>query len=348
MYQDEQEASGGGADRPHASLRPRRGRLESIGIGRFSGVVVFVAMFALFALWVPDAFLTSTTWRTIADANAITAILAISLLIPLSAGVYDLSIAQNTGFCAIVCGLLLTGESGFGVVPAILVTLVVGALIGAFNGYLTGFLGLDSFIATLGTLALLQGTASLVTNGEYVGPFPGSFTSITGHSILGLPIVAVYMIVLAVLVWYALEHTPAGRRCAATGANPDAARLAGIQTRRVIFTAMVIAGTGAAVAGVLLGSTLNSVNENMGPQYLLPAFAAAFLGTTQLKLGRFNVWGTVLAVYLLGTGVQGLQLAGAAVWVTNVFNGAALILAVLYARALRQRRKRKEVEAAEA
>lgn len=331
-----------------ATTQVREGRLAGLGLGRFSGVFVFAAMFVLFSVWVPDAFLSSTTWKTIADTHAITAILAIGLLIPLSAGVYDLSIAQNAGFCAIVSGLLLTGESPMGMVPAIVLTLVVGGLVGLFNGVLIGVLGLDSFIATLGTLALLQGLASLVTNGQYVGPFPQDFTGITGHSVFGVPIVAVYMLVFAVLAWYALEHTPVGRRAAATGANPDAARLAGIQTKRIVFTAMIISGVVAAAAGVLLGSTLTTVNETLGPQYLLPAFAAVFLGTTQLKLGRFNVWGTVLAVYLLGTGVQGLQLAGAEVWVTNVFNGAALVLAVLYARALRERRKKKEVEAAEA
>lgn len=325
-----------------------RDRIAKIGMGRFSGLIVLAVMFVVFSVWLPQSFLTGTTWRTIADANAITAILAVGLLIPLAAGVYDLSIAQNAGFAAIVCGLLMTKGFQLPVIPAILITLVVATLIGVFNGYLVGTLGLDSFIATLGTLALLQGLASLVTDGQYVGPFPEEFGSITSGNLFGVPIVAVYMLIFAIIVWYALEHTPVGRRFYATGANPEAARLAGIQTRKIVFVSLALAGLVAGVAGVLLGSVLNTVNENIGPQYLLPAFAAAFLGTTQLKLGRFNVWGTVLAVYILGVGVQGLQLAGATVWVINVFNGAALILAVLYARALRNRRRKKDVEAAEA
>ena len=304
-------------------------------------------MLVLFSLWVPESFLTSSTWSTIAGSNAIIALLALGLLVSLAAGAYDLSFAQNAGFSAIVVGLLMTQGPQLGVVPAILVTLVIGTLVGAFNGCLVGFLGVDSFIATLGTVALLQGGAAFISSGEYVGPFSSSFTAITGQSFFGVPIMFVYALIGAVIVWYALEHTPLGRRCFASGANPDAARLAGIRTRRFVIGGLVFSGAMASLAGVLLASSLNSVNQNIGPQYMLPVFAAAFLGTTQFKLGRFNVWGTFLAVYLLGTGVQGLQLAGAEVWVTNVFNGAALIIAVIYARNLNQRRKRREVEASE-
>ena len=162
-----------------------------------------------------------------------------------------------------------------------------------------------------------------------MGPFPVSFRALTAGNVFGLPVLTLYLLVIAVVLWYFLEHTPWGRRIYATGANPDAARLAGVRTNSFLFWSFVISGTGASVAGVLLASNLNSVSESLGPQYLLPAFAAAFLGITQLKPGRFNIWGTVLAIYLLGTGVQGLMLAGADLWVTDVFNGLALLIAVV-------------------
>ena len=343
-------------DQPAADAAPRPlrepgavpGLLDHLQLGRFSGVFFFAAIFLLFAVWVPDTFLTSVTWKSILISQAITGILALALLAPLATGMYDLSVAQTMGFCAVVCGYVTTQGPELGLVPAIAVTLAVGACIGLFNGFLCGILGLDSFIATLGTSALLTGLAAVVADGAFFGPFPKEMTDLTSGSVLGVPIIAVYTLILAVIVWYALEHTPIGRRAYATGANPEAARLAGVRTRRFKFWSMVSCSTIAALAGVLLASTLNSVSQSLGPQYLLPAFAAAFLGTTQIKLARFNVWGTVLALVLLGTGIQGLQLVGADIWITDIFFGAALILAISTALIVQRLRGRREVKASEA
>lgn len=319
--------------------------LAQLRLGRYSGIFILIAIIALFAIWLPQSFLTEATWVTIAQGNAVTAVLAISMLFPLAAGGFDLSAAQIMGFSALVCGVLISREPGMDVVPAILVALLVGAAIGALNGMLVTVFNLGSFIATLGTTSLLVGAAALIGNGEYLGPFPDSFRAITRGSVLGVPVLTTYLLVIAIVAWYFLEHTPWGRRVYATGANPDASRLAGIRTNRFLFWSFVISGTGAAVAGVLLASNLNSINQSVGPQYLLPAFAAAFLGMTQLKPGRFNVWGTVLAIYLLGTGVQGLRLAGADLWVTDVFNGLALLIAVAITVFMQRRRSRREVKA---
>lgn len=329
------------------TLRGMRFSLPQLQLGRFSGLFIFVGIFCVFALWVPDSFLTASTWKTIAQGQAITAFLAIAILFPLAAGAFDLSAAQNMGFSALVCGALMSRETQLDLVPAVALTLLVGATIGALNGLLVGIVKLDSFIATLGTTSLLVGAAAIVGNGEYLGPLPGSLTFLTSGALFGVPVLTVYVIVIAFLGWYVLEHTPLGRRVYATGANRDAARLAGIRTTRFTFWSFVICGTGASLAGVLLASNLNTVNQSLGPQYLLPAFAAAFLGTTQLKPGRFNVWGTLLAICLLGTGVQGLQLAGADLWVTDVFNGVALIGAISIALLMQRVRGKREVKATE-
>jgi ribose transport system permease protein len=311
--------------------------LGYLDFGRFSGVYAFVGLFLIFAIWVPDTFLTSVTVKTILASQAITGILAIAVLAPLATGLFDLSVAQTMGFCALVCGGLVTNTQ-LGLAAAIVLALAVGAFIGVFNGFLCGILGLNSFIATLGTTSLLIGLAAAIADGQFFGPFPKSMTELTSGSVLGVPTIAVYMVIFAVLMWYALEHTPIGRRAYATGANRDAARLAGVRTRRLMFWSMVICSTIAAIAGVLLASTLGSVNQTLGPQYLLPAFAAAFLGTTQLKPGVFNVWGTLLAIFLLGTGIQGLQLVGADIWITDVFYGAALLIAISISLIVQRRR----------
>jgi ABC-type xylose transport system permease subunit len=145
---------------------------------------------------------------------------------------------------------------------------------------------------------------------------------------LGLRIVAWHALGLAVVAWYLLEHSPVGRRFYATGANPDAARLAGVRTSRVVVCSFVGTGLVAGLAGVLATAKVGQVSPSIGPPYVLPAFAACFLGTTQLKMGRFNVWGTVLAIYLLATGMKGVQLVGGQLWIMDLFNGLALAGAV--------------------
>lgn len=322
-------------------------------LARYTGVMIWAGFILLFGLWVPDTFLTSLTVNIIANEQAITAIIAIGLLLPLAAGVFDLSIGSVAALSAVVVADL-TATRGVPVLPAIAITLAIGLVVGALNALLIVGLGIDSFIATLAMSSVLVAPTRWISGDQIVIGVPDSLTRLTRGSVFGLPVVATYMIVLAVAVWYVLEHTPVGRRIAATGAGPEAARLAGVKTKRLTFGALMTSSTLAAAAGVLLASKLSSATPDLGAAYLLPAFAAAFLGTTQIKLGRFNVWGTLLAIFLLATGAKGLQLAGAADWITNLFNGLALIIAVglalwgaqlaLLREAVRRRRQQDEAD----
>lgn len=303
------------------------GLFKAVPFAKFSGVFMFGVIILIFGIWTPDTFLTGTNLRSILSTQAIIAILAIGIIFPLAAGAFDLSAAQNLGFCAVLCGWLMT-KHGLPLAAAVLITLCAGAVVGMVNGVLVTVVGIDSFIATLGTTSLLVAGSQIIAGSSYIGPFPDDFGRLTSGEIFSLPRIVGYLAVFAVLAWYVLEHTPLGRRIYATGANRDAARLTGVNTNRMIFGSFVTCGLVAAAAGILLASNLGSVSPAIGPEYLLPAFAGAFLGTTQLKPGRFNIWGTMLAIYLLGTGVQGLQLVGGHVWVTALFNGVALIVAV--------------------
>jgi ribose transport system permease protein len=322
---------------PPESPRRVADRLGRLHLSRYSGLGIWAAFIILYAIWVPDTFLTATTVKAIGTGQAVTAVLALAALFPLAAGSFDLSIAQNMGFGAVLAGALMTW-SHVATVPAIAITLASGIGIGCLNGYLVAFVGVNSFIATLGMTSILLSVTEAIGGGQYLGPFPRGFEAITGHSVAGVPIIIVYVFVLAAIVWYVLEHTPVGRRTFATGANTEAARLAGVRTRQYLFGSFVVCGFGASLAGVLLASQLGTVDQTIGPPYLLPAFAACFLGTTQLKVGRFNVWGTILALYLLATGVEGLQLAGLQLWITDLFNGVALIGAVSVAVISERRR----------
>jgi len=136
------------------------------------------------------------------------------------------------------------------------------------------------------------------------------------------------MLVVALLLWCVLERTPVGRRIYATGGNPVAASLSGVRVSRIILFALVTSGVVAGLAGLLLTSQLSAGDPTVGPGFLLPVLAAVFLGSTQFRGGRFNIWGTVVAAYVLAVGVKGLQLAGLPIWIPDLFNGAALLLAV--------------------
>jgi ribose transport system permease protein len=300
---------------------------RALSFRNISALYIFVVMFAVFSLWVPDTFLQWDTWKALIDSQAVTAILAIGLVIALSAGAFDLAIGAELGFGSILVAWLLV-DQGLGVAPAIVLTLAAGALVGLANGLLIVKVRIDSFIATLGMSSILLALIAWVSSSQQILGLPEGFQEIGTTEILGLTLPVYLMLFVGAVVWYVLERTPLGRRVYATGGNIEAARLAGVRVSAVVIGSLVACGAIAAFAGMLVSANLSTGDPTIGPAYLLPAFSAAFLGSTQFRGGRFNVWGTVVAVIVLATGVKGLQLAGAPVWIPDLFNGAALLLAV--------------------
>jgi ribose transport system permease protein len=284
-------------------------------------------MFIVFSIWVPDTFLQWNTWKALFDSQAVTAILAVGLVIALSAGAFDLAIGTELGLGAIFVSWLLV-DKGVGVVPAIILTLLAGAVIGLANGILITKVRIDSFIATLGMSSVLLALIAWVSSSQQIVGLGSSFEKLGTTEIFGLTLPVYLMLLVALVVWYVLERTPLGRRVYATGGNIEAARLAGVRVAAVVICSLIACATIAAFAGMLVSANLGTGDPTIGPAYLLPAFSSAFLGSTQFRGGRFNVWGTIVAVIVLATGVKGLQLAGAPIWIPDLFNGVALLLAV--------------------
>jgi ribose transport system permease protein len=325
------------AARPRASVA--RGLGPALSPSRISGVYLLVAMVIFFAL-AADTFFTTSTLRTIATEQAVTAIVAVGLTVALAAGVFDLSIAGSMGLANIVAAKLMV-DAGMSPVVAVLLTLVIGAVIGIFNGLLVTAARIDPFIATLGTGSILTAVIFVTSDNTNVLGVPQGFQEIASNQIAGIPLPVFYVIALGLIVWYLMAWTPVGRRLYATGGGRDVARLAGIPTTRYVIAAFIASAVVASLAGILVMANIGAGATDVGPSYLLPAFAAGFLGATQFRPGRYNVWGTILAVYLLATGVKGLVLMGADVWVPDLFNGVALITAVGLA-GLQRRAKVKE------
>jgi len=319
---------------------PSRRKLASVlGLDRFSGLYVWAALILIFSLWVPSLFDTATNVRIIAGSQAITAIVAMGLIVPVACGAFDLSIAGTLGVST--CVVIWFQANHHGWFLGIIVALLIGLLVGAVNSLIVVRLHVDSFIGTLGMSSILLAGTEWITGGSQIanGVSP-TFTKIGQTQLFGLPLPVFYMIALAIVLWWLLEYTPAGRYLYGIGGNPQAARLAGIRTGRITTSAFLLSGLVAAFAGVILASQLGSASPDVGGPYLLPAFSAVFLGATQVFPGRVNVPGTLIAIFLLATGVKGLQLAGAPSYINDLFNGAALIIAVaLAARAHAARRK---------
>jgi ribose transport system permease protein len=322
------------ASRSTTAARVRR----ALSIRNIGAIYIFVALFAIFALWIPDTFLTGAVWRTLLDQGALTAMVAMALVLPLAAGAFNLAIGAELGFGAILVAWLLAKQN-VPIVPAIALTVVVGCAIGAISGLLITGARIDSFIATLGMSSVLLAGISWVSGSQQILNLGSSLQEVATGQLLGLTYPVWWMALIAVVLWYVTDRTAVGRRLYATGGNTEAARLAGVRTSRVIVLALVACGGITAFAGILATARIATGDPTIGPAYLLPAYAAAFLGSTQFRGGRYNIWGTVVAVYVLATGVKGLQLAGAPVWIPDLFNGLALLLAVGLAKFQRTSRR---------
>jgi ribose transport system permease protein len=222
---------------------------------------------------------------------------------------------------------------------AILIVIACGALVGLINGLLVEVAQVDSFIATLGTGTILYALALWHTDGrQIIGVLPAGFISINTQSIAGIPIPAVYAIVLAVVLWIISERLPIGRHIYAIGANEKAAALNGIPVRAYVIGVFVASGLIAGLAGCVLAAKLRIGQANVGLDYLLPALVGAFLGSTTIKPGRVNIWGTIFGVLILAVGISGIQQLGGAFFVEPLFNGTTLVISIALA-AFAQRRR---------
>lgn len=291
-------------------------------------LILLVAFAVLFSVLLPSTFPTRFNLQSILSVKAVIGLLALAVVVPLVAGNFDLSVGFGIGLAHILAVGLQVNQ-GLNWPAAVAIVLVVGALIGLINGVLVAFAKINSLIATLGAGTVVFGISNWYTGGAQVqGPLPEGFTSIATTKVFALPMPFLYLVGIAVVLWLFLEFLPGGRRLYAIGANDRAARLVGIEVERHVVLAFVASGVLVAIAGVILAAQIRIGQSNIGANFLLPAFVAALLGATSVRPGRVNVWGTVIAVFLLAVGISGLQQMGAEFWVEPVFNGSTLVLAV--------------------
>lgn len=291
-------------------------------------VILMFGLIIVFSILLPNTFPTMLNLRSILSDKAIIALLSLAAMIPMVAGRIDLTVGYGIVLWHI---LAISLQTTFGLPwpVAVVIVLALGVLTGALNGLLVEVARIDSFIATLGTGTILYALALWHTGGrQMVGTLPDAFYALNGTFVFGLPITAFYVLAITLALWIILEYTPVGRYLYAIGANQRAAELNGIPTRKFVIGAFVTSGALTALAGVLLASKLRIGQASVGLEFLLPALVGAFLGSTTIKPGRVNVWGTIVGVMILAVGISGIQQFGGSFWVEPLFNGTTLLIAI--------------------
>lgn len=306
---------------------------------RYGLVGLFVVVIVVFSLWLPETFATTANFRAIVTTQAVASVVAMGLLIPLVAGRFDVSIGATTGLAAIAAASAMS-DHDVGLAVAVVIALIVGAAVGLFNGVVVSYLGVSSIIGTLGTATILGGVVAAYSGGTPIsGGISASLTELGTTGVAGVPSLFVVALIVCICCWYVLTQTAFGRRLFAVGANLDAATLSGLTPRRLVVAGFVLAGVLGSIAGVLQISAQGSADPQIaGITFILPSIAAVFLGATTIRPGRYNVPGTLVALLFLGTTVSGLSLAGASPWVTDAFNGSAIIVAIAISAQFRRRR----------
>jgi ribose transport system permease protein len=299
------------------------------GIDRFGAVYVLLGIVILFSALAPDTYPTWDTAKSIFNENATIAIIALALVVPLSTGVFDLSIGNVVALITVAVAWLVV-EKHVGIGFALAIALGLAVCVGAVNALIVVGLGIDSFIATLGTGAVLQAVNLLISNEETVtSPHLNTeLGKIATANVGGIQVPVLVAIAVALVLWWLLVHTVTGRRLYATGFNAEAARLAGVRTNRLRSIGLLVSAFVAGIAGIMVVARVGAGSPDVGPSYLLDAFAAAFLGATQIRKGRFNAWGTIIAVLVLGSGTNGLTQIGAAAWTLQMYTGVVLLAAL--------------------
>jgi ribose transport system permease protein len=310
---------------------------------RFALIGVWAVLIVFFALVIPDTFPTLANLSNMLGSQAVLLILALGLIIPLRAGDYDLSIGSVLAMSAVTVAALNVNY-GWPVWAAAVVAVFAGILVGLFNGFIVTKFDINPFIVTLGMGTVIVGISYMISNTRTItGVDPALSEAVLAKPFLGIPVDFYYAMLLCLVVWYMFEYTAFGQRLLFIGQNKDVARLNGVPVSRSRLLGLTLSATVASLAGVVYVGTTGSADTTSGAGFLLPAFAAAFLGSTTIRIGRFNPWGTFIAVYFLVTGITGLQLMGFPQYVQYLFYGGALVIAVVLSKIVAARSERKRI-----
>jgi ribose transport system permease protein len=323
----EPDAAPGGPARTGGDILARQ-------LARYGVPLAIVATFAVFSLLRPDSFFTELTIKGILRDCIPLMIAALGITTVLAMNDYDLSVGGLVSLCATTVVVLLSdAHVGINWILAIVLTLGIGGLLGLGNGILIAYIRLPSFILTIATGTVFAGLGLQITDSQSVFEgIPPSFIELASGTFLGFSHQVFIGLGVLIMAQLFLRHTEYGRYMYAIGGNPEAARLSGVRVSMLRALGFALVGVTAAIAAVLINSAAGASNPNTGLGLLLPAYAAAFLGSSMFRIGVFTPLGTALgALYLqiIGTGLTILSLPGP---VVQMIQGGILVAAVLVSR----------------
>lgn len=327
------------SDLPVTAAAPLPPRRRGSLVSRTALIGIWLVMIAVYGILEPGNFLQTGTFQTIFGSQVELVFLALALICTFVVGEFDLSVASMMGLAATLVPLLVV-DHGWNPVVASVVAVLVAGLVGSLNGFLVIVVGVDAIVATLGMATFVLGITLALTNLEAVNGLSATYSQFALRDVLGLPIAFYYGLLASLGLAYLLVSTPLGLRMAFVGSGREVARLAGINVNRIRFGAYVASGILCGIGGVIVTATLGGYDPNASSTYLLPAFAAVFLGTAAVQPGKFNPLGTLIGVYFLQTGIVGLQLEGLTGWISSVFYGGTLVLAVAITTIIQRRAAR--------
>ena len=313
--------------------------IDIFGFAERYGLIIHWAITVIiFAAIRPDVFLQWGTVSLILGSQTVLVVLALSLMVPLVAGDFDLSVAATMSLGSMVLALL-SQRMGVDLPLAILIVLAVAVLVGLVNALFIIVFNVNSLIVTLGTGTFIGGVILWISNSQTISGVARPLVNVLIiQRVFGIPTVFYGGLFLCILLWYVMSRTGLGLKIIFVGRSREVARLTGINVSRVRLGCLLASSVGATIAGILYVGTSGSADPTSGLSLLLPAFAAVFLGSTVFTPGRFNALGTVAAVYFLTTGITGLTMLGIQTYVQNLFYGGALVIAVTLSQLAAKRR----------
>lgn len=320
--------SGSIVEHEKVAKRPRHS-LANVLARPTAGIAVLLAFYviilAAFAMLSPY-FLTVSNLANIGTNMAFIGLMAAAGTPLIIGGGLDLSVAAVAGLAGVIVALM--HANGINIWIGCLTALVVGAAVGILNGLIVTRLRLNPLIVTLGTMSIFSGISMVMTGGLSKPLFVPAFNWLGSGRILAVPFPVILMLVVFAVLWLVLSKTPFGRFVYATGGNPEASSLLGVPTERTQLILYVVSGISGAAAGIILSAMLGAAAPNAASQHLLTIIAAIILGGTSLFGGRGSVWGTLIAVLILGTLNNGLTLMNVSSFWQDVTRGVVLLLAV--------------------
>ncbi len=300
-------------------------------------VAALLLLGAVFGAIRPEAFLSWGNISTMLGSQAVLVVVTMALIIPLTAGDFDLSVASMLTLSAMILAVL-NAQMGVNLWAAMAVAIAAGAVLGVVNGFFILYFRIPSLIVTLGTGTFVNGVVLWMSGSMTISGLDDALTDwVVVRRIFGIPLAFYYAVLLCAVIWYFFGYTTPGRRLLFVGRGREVARLSGIRVDRVRLFSLITSGVLSAGAGIMYAGTIGAADPLSGLTFLLPGFAAAFLGATSISPGRFNPWGSLVAVYFLVIGITGLTILGIQTFVQNLFYGGGLVLAVALSQLVRNR-----------